>query len=484
MSYTCTLYSGFQKKLNSTRQPSGGTSYPCLIKHDTDFKNPVLEIEAEDLTGVNYMQFNGEFFYVTSLIAHRNNIYEVAGLRDPMATYKEQIGATEAYILYSNNSFDASAELERIPDERIAVRKHPTIFTRSVPFKGGGITISPKRGSYLLSAVGESGGVTSYILDHSSMSDLVNGLGVDTYNRIFDAFDAGTAPTTTEEVLTMIRNGFVTTFSNEIAYGNYAQCIKACSWIPFEGFGGLVQRIYLGDYDTGVVGYVAGAGESLVRTFMLSIPIVWNYDDWRRCYYQITLYIPFFGTFVLPADKINNAEEIIVYVSIDLIGGTVSASIECDGVILEIAGCNAGAPYAIGSSNITLQNFMNGAAQVVGGAINAATGILPFTGGSIGGGITSMVGGVVECVTPAVQCAGSVGGLSACGLDPNVVLMKLDYSPLFVDEFQALYGHPVMRVGTPDAGYNMFRGFSVSCDGTPEEISQINSYFNTGAYYE
>lgn len=483
MAYTCTLYRGFSKRINSTKQPTGGVSYPCNIKHDTDFKNPVLEITAEDLSDVNYMQFNGDYFYVTSVIAHRNNVYEVAGVRDPMASYKAAIGSTSAFLMYSGNAFDAGAAVNRVPDERLQISRVPEVAIERVALSSSKIAISPTSGSFLLSAVGENGGVASYVLTLSAMRSLLTNIGLDTQNRLAVNWNVQSVPQSVEAALTDIRNGLWETLSNELAYGNYAQSIKACYWIPFIGFTGDVQTVYLGDYNTGVAGVVVGSADKVIaETFV--VPIPWPVTDWKRNNCLVQLYLPFCGTVVLPVDKINNDSNINVRVAVDAISGNISYQVACGGVIYNVSGSNAAAPYAIGSSNITAANFMNGVASVVGGGISAVMGVVPFMSGDAAGGITSVAAGIQQAITPQIQCAGSVGGISAAGLETYLVCTVQYYAPIEPGNFQSLYGHPVMCVRTPDAGYNMFRGFAVECGGTPDEMTQINSFFNSGAFYE
>ena len=486
MSWDCTLYSGFNKKLNSTRQPSGGTVYPCLIKKDTDFKNPILEIQASDLSGVNYMKFNGEYFYVTSLISHRTGIWEVAGQRDPMATYKAQIGSTSGFMLYGGGD-DVSDAARRVPDERLAVARVPQISKVDADFSGS--FQFNRSGSFLLSAVGESGGVASFIVSLGGMRSILNGLGQDTMTRLSQTFNVYAAPGDETAALTDIRNGLWDALSKELAYGSYAEAIKSCVWIPFSGFTGDQGIIYLGDYNTGVGGTIVGAGGT--KTAFADLAIPWPAEDWKRNNCQVMVYLPMSGVVALPVDKINGATDVFITASLDAVGGNIAYSLTVDGQIYEVSGANAAAPYAVGSSNITPQNFMSGVSNIVGGGINAATGALTAAltggligGGGIGGGITSMASGIVQAVTPTVTSVGGMGGIAGVGLQIYASLYLLYYPPIDEAGVEGLYGHPVFSVSTPTAGYNMFRAFSVGCNGTPDEIATINTYFNQGAFYE
>ena len=487
MAWNCTLYSNFKKRANSTLQPSGGTTFPCRIKHDTDFKNPTVEILAADLSDVNYMYLNGSYFYVTSCISHRTGVWEITGARDAMATFKNDIANVQSLVLYAQTGTDAGS-VDRVPDERIPIRRSP--YQNNVAqYIIGNFQADPTGGSFILSAVGESGGVITYILSQSAMAGLVAGLNTSLSNRLYNAFLLSSYPQDEVEAIWKALWGFREVFAQEIAYGNYADCIKSCYWIPFSGFYyGSASTIYLGDYNTGVVGYVY-SDRVVNQSWTISLP--WETTDWKRNNQMFQVYLPFCGTVALPTDKILNISDVLITVALDVIGGSLAYRVSAGGETIVVTGANVGAPYAIGSSNITLQQVMSGVSQAIGGGINAATGAIAAgaTGGMAGlggvvGGISSVASGIAQAITPQVQTVGSMGGVAAAGLLNYIRLESLYYEPIGEAAFRSAYGYPVMRVGSVGSGYNMCRGFSVECAGTQDEINLINSYFNNGAYYE
>lgn len=489
MAWNCTLYSNFKKRLNSTKQPTGGTTYACRIKNNTDFINPTFEISAADLSAVNYMQFNGSYYYVTNVVSHRTGIWDVTGRRDSMATYKSDIEQTRSLVLYGQTGTDVGGAAYRVPDERIPITRTPAQHITSVPVAGN-FNVSPTGGSYILSAVGESNGVVTYVVSQSNMSALITGLNQDVLTRAANYFEPGRVPVDPTDALTLVRNGLYYIMSQELAYGNYAQCIKSCYWIPFDGFsGGAPKTIYLGDYNTGVTGLVFGT-KVISQYFDVAIP--WNnVDDWKRNNFILNLYLPFCGTVVIPVDKAIDASSVHVDMSLDVVGGTLAYRVAVGVDTLIVTGANVGAAYAIGSSNVTMSNVMQGASQAVGGGINAAMGIgtAMATGGAMGAGgiasgITSVASGIGQAITPQVQSVGSMGGLASAGLLNYIRLEALYYEPISDLNFRHDFGYPSMITRIPGDGYNMCRGFSVECAGTPEEKAEINAYFNTGAYLE
>ena len=484
MAWNATLYTNFRKRVNSTEQPTGGTTYACRLKHDTDFKRPTIEVQAADLSDVCYMQLNGQYFYVTSVVSHRTGIWEITGSRDPMATFKTDIGRTRSLILYNETDTNAQT-IERVPDARIPISRNPSMSVNSTAITGN-FEVSPAVGSFLLSAVGEYNGVTTYLVSHSSMMALLGGLSADILDRMSSWFAIGTYPTDIIEAVRNLSNGAYYALSQELAFGNYADSIKACYWIPFTGLDyGTKKDIWLGNYDTNIRATVPSS-RVVSQVFYLDIPWPEGVDDGKRNNCLIQLYLPFCGTVVIPTDKAINSSRIGIEMSLDLIGGSLAYRVSVGAETLVVTGANVAAPYAIGSSNITLQQVMQGVSQVVGGGVEAAAGAMagPAGAGFMVGGISSMASGIAQVITPMVQTVGSMGGLAAAGLHMNLRVVVIYYPPINEITFQSAFGHPVMRVGIVGSGYNQCKGFSVSCPGTPEEIEQINSYFNTGAYYE
>lgn len=488
MGHTCVLYANFSKRVNSTRQPSDGTEYECRIKNNTDFKHPVLEIAAVDLSDVNYMQFNGEYFYVTSIVSHRTGIWDVAGQRDPLATYKASIGATSAFLLYGFGD-DVSDSARRVPDERLAVSRVPAEYYDVVPITGN-VNFSPKNGAFILSAVGSSGGVASYALSAGSMSALLNTLGQDALQKAQQAFGAAFLPADETEALTWIRNGLCDTLANEMAFGSALTAIRDCHWVPFLVPAGTGAEIMLGDFHSGVYGLQL-TGSDVIAFDGFTVDIPWPENDWKRNLCQVQIALPLCGVVVIPVDKLNNKAVIEVNVAIDFLGGNLSYEVRAGGHIITTVGANCAVPYAIGSSNVSMHDFISGTMTAVGGGIQAAGGAVSaimsagiFGAGDIAGGITSMAQGALQAITPQVQCVGAMGGCSGVALNNSIILCLQYFAPIDEAATQAAYGHPVFSMSTPLAGYNCFRAFSVDCGGSPDEIARINAMFNSGAYYE
>ena len=101
-----TLYTNFSKKRNSTKQPTGtGTQADVVFKDGCSIDNPVFLINGVAL-GVNYLWFNGRYYFVDDIVLGNNNIYELHCSIDVLATWRSYIGSYNAFIERSDSSYD------------------------------------------------------------------------------------------------------------------------------------------------------------------------------------------------------------------------------------------------------------------------------------------------------------------------------------------------------------------------------------------
>ena len=481
MARNCILYN-FSKRVNSTKQPTGGTAFACDIKHDTDFINPTFEIQATDLSGYNYMSFNGCYYYITNLVSHRTGVWEVTGARDPLATYKDNIKSGMALCLYSTTGADAGVSY-LVPDERIPISRDPSFYNEVATLAGSLFQFSGI-GSYILSVVGESNGVKTYIVDRNNMVTLINGLSATLGTRIWNAIPDNPLIMDEAHMLYYLLRAGHEVWKSEASYGNYASLIRSCYWIPFSFSSneGTPERIYIGDYPTDAYGsqYLSSV---LTTTLALNIP--WPVNDWKRNNCIAQLYLPLCGKVVLPIDKIIDQSAISVNVSLDILSGSLSYQVNAGGYTVTISGCVAAASYAIGSNNVSLSSVISGIANVVGGGIRATVGSSTGNPMQIAGGVTSVAEGITQVITPELQVTGAMTGISGVGLQQALELELLYYPPIGETAFQNKYGHPRMILSNAASdGYYHFRGYSVECSGTPEEKRTINAYANSGIFIE
>ncbi len=486
-----TIYLGnVSKRINSTMRPdySGWHSVSAVWKESKDLDSPTFHLYLQDVESprYNYIYIPSEdaYYWVTGITTLGNKRWEISATMDLLATYRNDILLTRCFVEYGFNQ-DASGDTFRVQDTRQNISMRPTITTKTVDITAG--SIAQLSGTYVLTAVGSNGGVSAYALTHLQLKQLLNHVGT-------DISDAVSGMTDVQELLQ-----YFTT--NSLAQGSAISAIRSCIWLPiaYSKFTGDTKPIYLGDYNAKVNGRELGSNQILTVNTTIEIP--WPVTDWKRMNCQLIMYVPFIGTVGIPVDQCNDATTLNIRWCAELITGGVSVRIDAGDYPVYTGSANIGVPYAIGSSNIPIQNAVSGAISTIGGAmqfgaggVGMGAGIGSFLwGGSEGiaagaeqmaAGMGNMASGIMQTLTPVVQCTGSLGGSAAVGQTMNAKLCLLYYQPIDDAGFQAVYGHPVMRMASPIAGYCKTRGFSISADARMEEIARINSMLDSGVFIE
>ena len=176
----------------------------------------------------------------------------------------------------------------------------------------------------------------------------------------------------------------------------------------------------------------------------------------------------------------------------------MSLRIDADQYPVYTGSANIGCNYAIGSSNVPTTDFISGSIQAVGGVIQAGGGISGaivngLTGGLLGDdnalsnisqGLSNVGNGAIQALTPVVQCAGSLSGNAAMGQSTLAKVVVLYYNPIDDAAFSAVYGHPVMQMAKPVAGYCKTLGFSVGGNQRAAEKSAIAALMDSGVFIE
>lgn len=167
-----------------------------------------------------------------------------------------------------------------------------------------------------------------------------------------------------------------------------------------------------------------------------------------------------------------------------LLDGNISVKVDAGDYTCYVGSANIASQYAIGSSNISLTGNQAAATigaigiglQVGGGLLSssASQSAATFMGLPIGGdygaglrqsrtdrgaALSSLGSSVMQLIPPVAQCAGSMTGNAATKQSMLATLTLLYYPPTDDTNFQSMYGHPVMKIDTPAAGYCQTRGF-------------------------
>ncbi|MBS7343266.1 MAG: hypothetical protein KIH02_09060 [Parabacteroides sp.] len=481
------------KRYNSTFQSdySKWIKTSAVWKNAKDIDSPVLELSMTGLS--EYPQWNAmyitdvsSYYWITSIVSVRAGVWQVSGVMDALATYRTDILNTDCYIEYGFNT-DTTATVKRLRDARQNISQVPKISTAEVDVTGGMLSLDV--GCYILSAVGANGGVSVWQISKRNMKMLINTISSDITDAITDLNET--------EILKYFT-------ANALTQGSAISAIRSCIWIPISSVYIPVTDygdVYLGDFNTGVKAYQIDANTIVKSVTDVNIP--WPVADWRRMNCQILCYVPFVGTVGIPVDQCNNADKITFTWCAEVLSGSVSIRIDAGDYPVYVGSASIGCNYAIGSSNVPVQNFVSGSIQAIGGVIQAGGGILSTAQGAaqslmtigisgdagagladIGQGIQNVGSGVVQALTPVVQCAGSLSSNAAMGQSMLAKVVVLYYPPINSESFSAVYAMPVMQMGKPVAGYCKTRGFSIKGNQRMSEKNAIASLMDSGVFIE
>lgn len=480
-------FGNVEKRVNSTKA-FDYTKLPdeerCDFKQTTSMERPVIYVTLNSINispQWNYCQCEetASFYWIRDIsigIRGRGtaNIWQFTLELDPLATYRDTILKTDAFIEYGFNQ-DSSGAAFRLQDTRQAVGMAPKISTASADITDGNIDASG--GTFVLSCVGKSG-LHAYAMSAATLGSLL------------------TAVSLTWETLTkpMVRWELaLPEFMNKLLFGgNALECVRSCIWIPINlsRYGaGRQTEITLGQFNTTV--FAQQVTPSSSRSVHTTIAIPWPAADWKRMNCQIQLYVPFVGTLAVPVDQCNTAASIDIDWSVCFVDGSVTTLVRAGDYTVYAGSTSIASPYGIGTSNIDPVRALTGAINTVTGAMNFGGGLLSTVAGFTGGvsqaaqGMAQVAQGVQQTVSPINCTAGTLGGASQVQLPLEAKLTLLYYPPVDDAGFQKVYGYPVMKVAKPVQGYCKTRGFSCApLNAKPDEISYINAAMDSGVFIE
>lgn len=470
MSYAIKL-GQLNKRVNSTARPdtSGWAVYDCVLKTPTDLDAPTVTIN----TGVSgeypawtygYIAAVSGYFWVTAITAVRAGVYEVTLELDPLATYKPEILATSAVVLYSASDYSTD-----ITDNRM-----PVLLTKRRKTALAEYKVMQQTGCYLLATCGSSSGQST-----QSFSTI--------YAVTAGALAGIAAEFNTAAVLEQIKQWFDDPLST----------IIFCKWVPIDGakISGGVAPIRFGDYESGASG---GVVSSNYYYETVKIPIPWQADDYRKVepYSSGSLYLPGVGDINLPLAPLYGLTALTVTMCLDVVSGAVHYTVE-DTASSTVYGTYSGGlavdipVTSVQSSNIGgvlsgLGTAMGGVAAV---AATVATGgaALPMIGGTVAAaaGLAQLTGASVQ---QSVKSSGTFAGGYSVWSGGTAIRLEIQrsISAQGPEGYRASIGNTCgkNRAISGLSGYCQTANFSVSGNMRRTEKDQINALMDGGVYIE
>lgn len=470
MSVTVEFYQ-FAKRKNSTAVPdSSGTEFECAIKTPCSWYEPVFLLHDTGTPVWNYASWGSWYYFVTDIIAQAQDLFEVRCALDQLATFRAQIFATSAFVMY-----DTAANTE-IPDTRLSTKTTRGVRTSSGQFGVIGRMSDPADCPVVLSIVGKNG-LAYYAVTQSVASDLLRQVQTVEIPHLFQ----NPGYTTMEEIFNTIGQLFAST--------NAGRCVTGAKQIAttMSAATGFSRRIYLGDFDTGKDG-IEISRRIYYDTMSISIP--WTFSDWRRRspYTELYLYCPYFGLVALPTENLVGETVIDVEASLDMISGSCVFSVFGHTTNHYIGSYSAslGGEYSIGASGVSAGASVGAiiGATAAGAAIVATGGAAAAMAAKIGG---AALAGIIGGNTPSITSISGGGGGAALGQRKESYIIEVTHDTT-VDpaSISAVMGTPKMTaqlIGSVP-GFVQTRAASVAAEAPEYILNAINAALDGGVYIE
>lgn len=459
MQITC--YSGFSKELNSTKQPTGGTSVNVTLKEPTSVINPIFIISGYNLAW-NYIQWGARYYYVDDVVIVHNNVAEYHCSSDPMATFKSDITSSSQFVTRSATTNDPL-----MIDSAYPTKAGATVDTENFTMTQG----TSSSGTYVIGVINEKahGGVAYYSFG-------ANGTGFSSFlSYMFSDAWLSDDPDISVEIQKELINPF--------------QYVVSCVWYPFSVAGDL-DDLYFGYWDSGLdAGLISESDRQYLLHGSLSLPrhpqatangAYMNGAPFTR--YLLDCYT--FGQIPLDPAPFVSSPSVNIDVIVDLFAGNAELRItNSTGTFEHRYNSNFGVDIQLSQVNQKMIQSSLGAIAGAGGgaAVGAALGPL----GAVAGGVLGLASGVASSlnnVFPQVQTAGSMGSKNAYIRTPFVE-SQFYSTPTIAP---ALIGRPLMQQRSLSglSGFTVCEHVDLDTTASPQEKRQIVDYMTTGFFIE
>ena len=481
----------FEKHSNSTKQPSGGTTYNCTLIQPCGVMSPQIQLEIGQTNPVEYnYAYIPDFkrYYFIRDWSWDRGIWTATMAVDVLASFKEDIGNSFQYVLR------AAAESNGFITD--TVYPGTATFTKQVTqLSGMPFWKDLVNGEYVLGVMGAGpsgmamGAVTYYAMSPPAFAMFAEQLfGKDNWMELEGdpitfrwpqvRGDAQSFTTTLEEVNIPVNFPVLKLMFNP------AQYITSCMWFPFvPAEGSAASEIALGWWK--VPAGVVSVSPTYEKTYTVSIPA---HPQLARGYYlhmppysRYTLFFPPFGTIPLDGSYFVQDTVLTCTIRVDMVSGAgiLELSVPSAGIIYR-ASAQIGVPVSTGQiASAGLAGALVGGVSTVAGVVGSAV------TGNVGQAIMNGVSGVGDTATslmPQVTVKGANGSKAEYGT-----------TPFLLSEFMQVVDNDLEHLGAPLCavrqlsslpGYQMIARPEVDSTCTAAENDQITEFLRGGYYYE
>lgn len=491
---TVKFWTNFSKKNNSTKVPASGgiENQNVKLKANCSEHDPILLLDGHDFSYTYaFISEWGRYYFVVDVVSVANNLTEYHLTEDVLGTFKAEIGATNAHIVFSTSSYN-----KQIIDPRIQVMNSRTLY-------GSADTVHPvvdpnTDGTFLLSVFN-----TQQYLSDFQVTGCNSGFGV-TYQLTRGGMD---------NLRRWFSDTSVVQAMQDFFNGDPLNGIFSCKWVPYYIGGARKLKcsfIHIGNqrnpdslaFDDGQC-YIIDGFPLIYGSASLDVNIHYRGlvdgtyvygNDFRAAepYTCGDLYLPGVGTISLNMKDWIGESKIYVDWEIEVITGNVVYFVRnASDRILHTAGGNLASECPVGrfysdsrGTASGIQQGISGMAQLVAGAASENPIIAASGGASM---LTGIANTVLSTYNRQTSVLGSFGGRSVV-YEPYIKHTEscVDTQNFDIPAYINIRGLPcdgVRQISTL-TGYVQCEGASVDANANAREKQEINTFLNSGFYYE
>lgn len=468
----------FHKRENSTARPSGGDTFPCVLKSGSAVFNPIITLDyglaAAPVYNMCYIPAFERYYWVSEWSWIENRLWSAQLVCDVLATARDRIGASSLYVLRSAAAYDGAIVDTLYPVAAGITESASALIPVTVEFAS-----SLANGGYVLGVLnGQSstGGVTYYWMNNAQ------------FNALKDFMYADTA---TES------GGWLADLASEIGQGLAKEIFSpldyfaSCKWFPCEipHASGTVP-IKIGYHTLGdVEAYpITGDCVRLDVAWTCTVPkhpLAGSRGKYMNLapYSRYRLRFQPFGVMDLDTSMLVDEETLTFISTIDGVSGT--AFISVGGSVTHnilLASAMVAVDIPLSQSGVQPISALAGTVQA-GAAVGLA--IAAPGAGTIAGAVVGSVNGVGSAINAATGSNTTIGGASgvSCYKFGKALIADFYY---MADEDNAHNGRPLMQTRKISTlpGYNVVKDGDVATSLTATENATIKSYLEGGFFYE
>lgn len=445
MSVSMTFYSGFSKRENSTKQPTGGTVYGVVFKDAFSIIGGTVKLQVNFDTAKNYTaaKYGNNFYKVVDVVSTTNNIVEITLTLDVLATYKSDIGGYSGLIERAPNS----SQINYLPDDTIS--NTGNMITNKLLWESDLVLSS----SNVCVQIKTSNSVSAQCY-YTSLA------GLTSLTQQLDELWAGNDIKLITEInlvnISLASIGLATgaVSTNAIVIGNVSYTIDSTVYAFYQP--SIIEE---------------------VKTYNLTA-IAFTYSDARKIndnYTRLSFLVN--NTEVMLDSIYNSATDLTVTCTLDLNTLSVLTQVKVkkytDTKIIYSGYTNVGIGYSLANDNANQLNGISTAFRMVG-----------QTASKNYAGLINEIPNLIQ--NKEAACSGSAPGTTLSITDLFFKLYLVEYGS--TDKSPSEYGYPYYKVSSINAlgtgGFYRFANPKLNIAALEGVRSQVDAYLANGFFYE